>query len=574
MPTVPRYEPETQAPRRMPTPYFATGGIPFLGPGQAPGARLAGDVLGMAVAAQEEARKEQERARLEADRIALTEAEGKLALLESQLMIQAQQKKGKDALGLIEAITPEWEKRVGEIESSLVHDNQRRLFRAEANRRRAILERGVFPHMAREIAAFDKENTDALLNAERSAATAAFSNPERVRLAVAKMADSLRSYAERNGLSEDFVKGASLKAAGDTVKSAVYMALRQGRLDLAEAYADEYKEAIDAESLQEISQAVQRRKLMTLASEATDAIFTPRRESLEEVLSEVRKIENLELRSLVEDLSRQRWRDITQAREEEENNAYEQAAKIIENTGGDLELVREDVWQKLSSQKRALLEKAAAALRKPQLNPDLRDSAITEFWTMSMEERAKITPGDLIAKWRPYLPEQDYQEIVKAVGAAKEAVAGRNREQYEAIVGPKDAAIQELQRLNLYPMEDKDATKDEKRRAAALLREIDLRRARAKAEGKPVPDVRTMARQIIYEQVQEPGTLFRGQRPRRLIDLLPGEPVLPPDDVKKAIEQVLKSRGKIPTDDLIRRLYGARLLDDMELFEQLINEAK
>ncbi len=44
--------------------------------------------------------------------------------------------------------------------------------------------------------------------------------------------------------------------------------------------------------------------------------------------------------------------------------------------------------------------------------------------------------------------------------------------------------------------------------------------------------------------------------------------------MKKAIEQVLKSRGKIPTDDLIRRLYGARLLDDMELFEQLINEAK
>lgn len=538
------------------------------------GLRAASELFTLAAETQQASLKEQEAASKEADELAIMEAENKLSQAELEIRMKVQERRGKNALGLINDIEPEWNKRMGEIESTLVHDRQRRLFRIRAERRRLALQGEVFSYMAKELEDFDREQTDQFINSERNVAASAFLNPERVKLSIDGIREALSKYAERTGKPKEFVEAAAQKAIGDTVRAVTYMALLRGRLDLAESYLSSYSDTIDSDSAKEITSAISHRRLMTQAVEVTDAIFTPERQSLEDALSEARKIDNPELREKVEQMVRRRWADITQARAEEQEAAFEKAAKIVENTLGDVELIPEHIWTKLTASQRAALERVSVDLRKPKLNPDLRDSALTEFWTMTLEERARIKPVDLIVKWRPYVPEQDYQEMVKAVGAAKEAAVGRNREQYEAIVGPKEAVLHELQRLGLYPFDEKEATKEDRRRAVELFRQIDIHRARAKAENKPIPDLRTLTRQLIYQTVQEPGNLLRGPRPKRLIELEPGEAVIPPEPWKKAIEQEIKNRGKIATEDLIQKLYGAYLLGDDTLFEQFLAEAK
>lgn len=572
MPTIPKGSQDIPAPGRLPAPFFEVQPPReiFSGGTRVPGAAAAVDLVALEALVQEE----RERARRQADEIVLLDARSKLAKLESDLLIRAQGRKGKDAFGLVDETAAEWAKATKNIASELPYGDQRIRFLAIAQEAEARLQRNIFEHVARESAAWDAQKTDEFAGAERAAAVAAYENPERLEQALKNIAEAYSGYAARNGKPQEWAEAVKRKAWTDAVQGAIYMSLTRRNLALASAYFDKYRALIEPETAVKLSAAIEDRRFQQRVLEATDAILTPSHKTIGEALAMVEKINEPELRLAVEKRVKERWQDIQVAKGEATANAMERAFKILENTGGDLDLVPDDVMAELGQKERRVLEQFAANLRKPVLNQDLRDAAIADFWTKSKEDKAKISPLDLMTKWRPYITPSDFEEMSKAVGAAREAVSRGNDSLYQEIAGPKEAALQELQALGLFPLDEKQATDDDRRRYLAVVRQMDEERAIARRDGKPVPASREHARAIIFRTAITPGGILRAPRKKRVIDITPMDRVVPPPEIRREIEADIRSRGKIPTDELVERLYAARILNEPGLYEDIMDEAK
>ena len=569
MPTIPKGSQEIPAPRRMPTPFFGVQAPReiFEGPARTSGAGAAADLGQLELLVQEE----RERARRQADEIVLLEARSKLAKVESDLLIRAQEKKGKDALGLLEETAKEWRKAAGEIASELAYDDQRRRFLALATEQEARLQRNIFEHVARESAAWDAEKTKEFAASERAAAVAAFTNPERLDQAVKSISEAYFGHAERNGKPKEWAEGVARKEITNAIEGAIYMSLTQRNLELASAYFEKYRPIIEPAAAVELSARIQQRLFEKQVEEATDAIFTPEHETIGTALEMAAKIEEPQLRRAVEERVRARWKDIQEAKEEVKGNALERAYTILEKTGGDLGRVPDDIMALLGFKGRQALAHFSETLKKPVIDQKKRDELISEFWLMSDEQRASLTKKDLMENYRPYVTSEDFDEISKAVKAARD----KNYALYNELSDPKKVALQELQTLGLFPVDEKAASDFEKRRYATLLRQLALEVDRAKRQGKPVPELRDHIRSIIGRGELTPGDFFRGPKTKRFIDLKPGEPLVPPPEIRREIEAHIRSRGKTPTDELIEKLYSALYVwDEPRLYEEILSEAR
>ena len=158
--------------------------------------------------------------RQKADQIILTEADGRLSALETQIQHDPKtgilNRRGQDAFTAPEDAKAAWDKGTAEIANSLSTESQKLAFRRAVVGRWASIDNSVQQHVSNERKRYDNTATDEGIVLERDAAIKNFTDPERIGQSIEWQQSALVLYAQRNGLPDAWVKDKVTDAASKT----------------------------------------------------------------------------------------------------------------------------------------------------------------------------------------------------------------------------------------------------------------------------------------------------------------------------------------------------------------------
>lgn len=263
MPRVPQYQQQVSV-QNLPSARVRNSITPeSLGAGVGRAMQQAGGVV------FEMAQREQEKA----DVAALMDADRQLADLELNLFNDpesgAYAKRGRDAFGLPEQVFPEWDKRVGEIESRMT-PAQRDAFRKSAQGRRTDLQRGLSRHILQESERYYTDEAKAYVDTAVQAAAANYTDAERVEVEAERAARGALTLGFQNGASPIVLKQAQ-EAARSSVYAGVVERLLQDNPTGAVSYFDGIADRLTPEQAMRLQPRVREARNTALAFQDADA---------------------------------------------------------------------------------------------------------------------------------------------------------------------------------------------------------------------------------------------------------------------------------------------------------------
>jgi hypothetical protein len=158
--------------------------------------------------------------RQKADQIILTEADGRLSALETQIQHDPKtgilNRRGQNAFTAPEDAKAAWDKGTAEIANSLGTPSQKAAFKNAVTKRWESIDRSVQQHVARERVQYDNTATEEGIIKERNAAIKNFTDPERIGQSIEWQQSALVLYAQRNGLPDSWMTDKVMDATSKT----------------------------------------------------------------------------------------------------------------------------------------------------------------------------------------------------------------------------------------------------------------------------------------------------------------------------------------------------------------------
>lgn len=318
--------------------------------------------IGLRGLAEQEAekRRQAQLAKQRADQIAILEADNNLATWENSRLLDPEKGalnvKGKDALGLPEAVGQEFDEVAGTLAQSMATPEQRDGFhRAQLLRRRSI-DVTLARHVSAQIQAYDKEEFGKSLVNSRNAAIANAADPRRVGLELQRQTDNIEQFATANGLGPEAKASLLDEARTATHEGVIDRLLTDGKDTAAQVYFEETKSQISGDSLAKIERALEEGSLMGESQRKADEISGSAK-TLTEARDAVKQITDPKLRDAVQTRVEHEWA----IKEAEERDTEEQKLKDIGNLIDQkgLRAVSPAVWSTLTVQQKAGFENYA-----------------------------------------------------------------------------------------------------------------------------------------------------------------------------------------------------------------------
>ena len=196
--------------------------------------------------------------RKQADTLAVLEASSKLSDSENRLLYDpkggAFLKLGKDAFDLPEQVMGDYDKITTDIESGLSNDDQKIAFRRQALAHRASIDEQVQRHVATQIKKYDADSTEAYITNERQAAALNSTDLNRIGLSIGRQTESIRGYAQRNGLPDSWITAQVQEAESKTLRGVIERMIQTGD-PRAEDFADSVKDQLLTDDVDMIDKA-------------------------------------------------------------------------------------------------------------------------------------------------------------------------------------------------------------------------------------------------------------------------------------------------------------------------------
>jgi hypothetical protein len=199
-----------------------------------------------------------------ADQVAFLDADNQLAKLHTDLETGALQRKGKDAMGALEAVNTDWQKGVGEIENTLTNDRQRMAFQRAASSRYQSLYANVERHTAAESEQYDRDVSTAALNVRADAALKNYDDPAAVQTAVEQSRAIIQGVGRRLGWDSTVTDEAIAKQTSQLQANVIKQYASSKQLAQLLAYYDAHKDDLVGED------AVQASKIAAAAKVQND----------------------------------------------------------------------------------------------------------------------------------------------------------------------------------------------------------------------------------------------------------------------------------------------------------------
>lgn len=323
---------------------------------------------------------EEERAK--ADQVALLDADNQLATLQSDLETQAQQRRGRDALGATEEIQRQWQARASQIGQGLTSDRQRLAFQQRLAARGQSLYATVERHAAGEAEQYDQDQTTAAVG---NRVDAAVKDPTTAPQAAAEAGAIIADYGTRHGWAPEQIT-AKRAAATSRVHAAALSELLAGGQDLAaQAYYDAHQDALVGDDAVRAQSALQEGAARGAAQREADRI-TGAAPTLTAALEQARGLTDPRVRELTETRIRQFFSDRAAAARDASEARMLRATNLVEQQGA-IAAVPPTLWNDLTLGERSALR--AYADRLHQGTPIQTDQPT---WYRLMRQATGIDP--------------------------------------------------------------------------------------------------------------------------------------------------------------------------------------
>jgi hypothetical protein len=525
------------------------------------------------------------------DQIAVQEAETAASRLETDILHDPQTgilnvMLGKQALGAPDEMGRRWEEGTRAIEGNLTNNRQRLAFRQLASTRQANLGRQTTRHAAAELRKHDGQETQAYLVNEDEGATKNYENPERILLAIARKKDAIRLHGLRNGIPQEEVERLTADEVSKTHSLIIQTMLAENNDLFAMKYFQENKDDMTTQDRNRMGPGLAVGSIRGESQRFADRMVEQGM-TREAALVEARKETNAKLRDAKVARIDARFNEIKRASvEQQEQNYLALKQQVIDAPRGvDVETFLDPgrVGQ-LTLNELNTLKKWNAPVHNPiQFNRFLAFSVERQAELAAMDER------ELDVKWLQHFGDIERKQAASIWKNTKEAVLRGSAESRKALLKlfqPNEIAKVELIRAGVLPgfTEEFDEEDHEKLTRFRELVESATNDWQA-ANPTKVPSndlVRGLAKNILATEL----TLEEGDRGFAERGLLKGFRKIPLPFLSKQrhkIRRLLLEAAEIKkfgvgfnffTRDAAERLYGAEILDDLELYESVLQSLR
>lgn len=491
-----------------------------------------------------------EKIKKNADDVAVLDAENKLTEFETKFLYDPEngmaRKKGKDAFGVPEQFSQEYEKALSEIEDGLSNDVQRVSFRERANKKRQELDRQVMRHVGAQIDQYDDEVTQASIDLAQNSAINGYQNPEVVYQNIGKQKDEIMKYADRKGMSPEMTRLMIEKAESKTHGGVISRMVDNGDDIGAEAYFKANKDYITDGSVGKMEELVFESSMKGKAQRFADDVMN-KGITKQQAMIEASKIENPRIREATESRVAKMFAMKDEAEKEQQENLLEFAVNKFDKEGSidDPKMVK--VIQSMKPETRKALDSYMNA------NP-IRDDGVLYYRLTDIaanpQTRDKFINYDL-TKERGNLSKDNWNKLI---GLQKDLKNGSTRSKAEAELDGILSDSQVMQDAFVaagFKVSDKESF-------AKYRQKIDAEVIKYKqANGKKVinnDELRRITGEQLANEIIGKG-IFGGlfgpsKKPRYQIEI----DEIPEQD-RRNIEEALKANGKPVNDNSIINLF-------------------
>lgn len=415
MPTVKTYEAQ-QATSPMPDVHRSGTPIPQLRPsiitaqpnaesfGVAYGEsalRTGGQIFGQELQVRDQLRQ---KAKVAQDRVRILDADQQLSAWESGALYDPQNgalnKTGKDAFGLPETVSQDFEKTYGAIWQGLSNDEQRQAFDQLAQTRRRDVSDTVLRHVSGQLRQYEADTQASYLQNSREAAAANATDPLRVQTEIQRQRIAISSFGVAHGVNPETTQRDTAAAVSQTHVDVLNNLLAAGQDLNAKTYYDHNKDDILGTSRAPIERNLTEGSQRGESQRQADRILQTAA-TQGEAMDAAKAIADPEIRDLVTSRVDAEWRLRKQIQRDNDEATMNQAKDALDQTMGQMEnlidtrkpvfardVIPPSVWTTLPDANRKALESYA---RQYQEKGSIETDAATYY---SLKLQAADHPQD------------------------------------------------------------------------------------------------------------------------------------------------------------------------------------
>ena len=410
MPTVPTYSNPQVRQQGLPNARVNTEGasLEAFGGGEST-ARLGQATQGLGKQAFDLVLQEKQKA----DEARATDAYQQTVSLKNDLFWNPQKgamtKKGKDAFGVVDEYTTEFDKGANDIESELENEDQKALYRRMRGREKQELEGLLTKHTYQESQNYESETVKSTLATQQQDAVLNYTQPGKVQESIKMQQALIQSNGAKQGKPPELVDLEMKKAVSDTHTAIVNRMLANGQDMTAKQYYEGNKDQFDAKDITLVEKAVEEGSIRGESQRQSDQIVA-KAQDMPTALANARAIEDPKLR----DATTERIKDFYSSQKVAERNAVEdlhrKATDIIDKTG-NVDHIPPAQWAQFSLSERASL-KSYAKLRREGTEPATNWDDYYSLKTLASTGATKDQFLKInLMEYRPKMSDTEFKEM-------------------------------------------------------------------------------------------------------------------------------------------------------------------
>lgn len=523
------------------------------------------------------------------NQIAVMDADAQLSRFETDLLYDPKtgllNKRGKDAFGIPEQADDAWQKRVSEIQKNLGNPDQQLAFEKMASQRGVDLHAAVQRHVAGEMKSYDDETTKSYVAGEQDAALVNYQDPKRVQLSIDRQKDALRLFAQRNGMPQEWLDAQLQDVSSKTHTRILDRMLANGNDQQATEYYAKVKDQIFGADTVSVEKALDEGSTRGESQKQADKIVAGTT-SRADALKQADLIKDPKVRDLTRARVNQHFDEVRAIQRETQDQLYLTATNILDARPGQpaRSIIPPSIWSKLELNQREALERRSEGGNGP--NDNHRWLA---FLDMRPTDLGKMSQAQFESEYWGHFDGPHRERAAAQWAAARDAVQNGkyNQPKLAATITFKDRLSNTLHTSGL--IDDKPLLKlpkDQRQmylqletEAAHQIEEYEMTQLGGKRHATG-DEMQQILDNIVKKRVFIDKNWIQSD-PEKIASLVTqdekGKAYVPydkvPSDSRAAIENILKSRGRRITKDVIERAYAARVLDDFGLFDSIIGGA-
>jgi hypothetical protein len=498
-----------------------------------------------------------------ADEIAVIAATNKLKQKSTEIMYDpkfgALSRRGRDAFDLPEIVMPVYDRIADEIASEMTTPRQKAAFARVQSAQRDNINLQVQRHVFQERTAYDKAETEGLVESSRGDAVHNYADPARVMQELQLQGATLMGYAKRNGLGPEQARKMVEQNRSKTLLDVIERAAAANNDKIAKVYFDEGKSFLVGDHQTKAAKLVEESSLRGDSQRVADQLLSDPDPDPFAIAEKIRDIKDPKLRDLVQnrvDAELQRREQRNQASREDQ---FMMSLNFIEQGGSFAALPASTVMQLTHNQR--------AALRSYQKSVVAGESIETDwalYYSLKTEATTEATMGAFAKKdlmqYRHKLGDTEFKEMVGLQAGYRKGDA-RDQDKINGYRTTKQIVDDSLASVGIDPTPKHGKT--EAQQVAKFRRTVDefvLQYSSQHGRPPPTKEVQQFVDNLLVKG-KVPGSGIFWDSKKFAFELNPDERIaikkadVPAHTVRK-IEDALK-RNNIPiTDEKVIELYN------------------